>query len=141
MKLLLKLELGLVNKFSQWCQSPHWFFFWVIYFIAWTVFRQVLHPSWYSTDMDFLFVAWTSAILPFFVENAMKNSQAEQLNRQSEQISMLDAQSKLLVELTQLNIEMSKKTLASLEELSDDVEEIAEDIESAEESEEVVEDE
>ncbi len=121
-KFLYRIESALVEKFSCLCQSPHWFFFWFLYFFAWTLFRQLIHPSWYTSDTDFLFIAWSSAILPFWVENSVKVSQSTQLAKQDEQLRMLHEGSKLLITLTNLNLEIGKKILATVDDIQDDLE-------------------
>lgn len=104
-------------------QSLHWSFFWLIYFFIWTIFREFFKPKWYDTDTDLLIITWCSAIIPFYVENAMKFQQNIQLQKQEEQLKMLENQTKLLIEMAQLSISIGKDTLKSLDEISDELDE------------------
>ena len=106
------MELYVVNQFTHWSMSPHWSFFWIIYFFIWTFFRQVIHPKWYNNDIDLLVITWTSAVIPFWVENSIKVSQRNQIDVQNRQLEVLIKQQELLVKLAETDLTVGNKILA-----------------------------
>ena len=113
----------IINKFADVCQSRHWSFFWIVYFISWTIFREFFPHPWYTDAIDLLIITWSSAVVPFWVENSMKVSQALQLKKQNEQIELLEEGQEVLTKLVTLNAEMSNKILAALDEPTVNIEE------------------
>ena len=123
-KVLHKIELGVVHRFNDWCQSPHWSFFWILYFIGWTLWRQLAPHPWYTNDIDLLVITWSSAALPFFVENALKYTSGRQLQEQQKQMELLE-------KIAILNQEMAKRILAVVEDVHTDIQELQEGIDDA----------
>lgn len=124
--IILDIEMCVVHNFNTWCQSPHWLFFWIIYFIVWTIWRQFGNHSWYNSDLDLLVITWTSAIITGLVEYSMKVTQGIQMAQQQKQMEMLEDQIELLIKLSESNIALQKKLLSEVEEISDDIDHINE---------------
>lgn len=113
--LFIKIEHNTVEWFSEVCQSPHWFFFWMVYAGIWLYIRQVIHPSWYSDSVDFVIVTISYSIIPFWVENSVKVSQSNQIQTLIDQISLIEDQQELLAKLTESNIDLSQKILLAFD--------------------------
>jgi len=121
----IKFEISIVRSFSTISQSVHWSFFWILFFIAWLTVRS-LHIGWYSDSIDLTITIVTTAIIPYLLENSLKNSQGIQTAQQNKQMEMLEDQIELLIKLSESNIALQNKLLSEVAEISDDIDEIHE---------------
>jgi hypothetical protein len=110
----IAFELHIINTLSVWSMSSHWSFFWILYFIGWTLWRQLFPHPWYNDAMDLLVITWASAVVPFWIENSLKYSQGIQLKEQK-------TNTELLISLLNLNLEMGKKIFHTVEAVAEDI--------------------
>lgn len=115
-----EFEVKVANVLSHVTQSPHWLFFWIVYAILWTVWRQVFPHPWYDDAKDLLVITWFSAIIPAIVEYSLKYSQGIQLK---EQLKITD----LLISQLNLNIAIAQSTAKKLDYVSEELAELDND--------------
>lgn len=78
---LLKFEVVIADSFSRASQSARWFSIWLIAFPVYALGSTLLrhHTTWYTDEVDSLTMAFLWSAIPYYLENAIKYSQAKQM--------------------------------------------------------------
>jgi len=80
-KLLMTFETAIADGFSRASQSARWFSVWLIAFPIYAIGSTLLrsHTHWYTDQVDSLVMAFLWSAIPYYLENAIKYSQAKQM--------------------------------------------------------------
>lgn len=78
---LTRFETAIADGFSRASQSARWFSIWLIAFPIYAIGSTLLrsHTTWYTDQVDSLVMAFLWSAIPYYLENAIKYSQAKQM--------------------------------------------------------------